>query len=73
MGISDYFKPVDTTTAEEVRRLLASHRPDEYNLIDVRQPKEYERGHLPGARLIPVAELPDRLSELDPKKPTIAY
>ena len=60
-------------TAEEVREFLKNKNPDEYNLVDVRQPKEYERGHLPGARLIPVGELRDRLGELDPDKPTITY
>jgi len=73
MGIADYFKPVDTMTPDEVRAFLDRHKPDVYNLVDVRQPKEYERGHIPGSRLIPVAELPGRLAELDPKKPTIAY
>ena len=59
MSIFDYFKPVSTWA--------------EYNLVDVRTAKEYEGGHLPGARLIPVGELADRLAELDPQKPTIAY
>jgi len=39
----------------------------------VRQPKEYERDHIPGANLIPMAELNGRLNEIDPEKPTIAY
>ncbi len=73
MGILDYFKSVSTLTAEEVRKFLKDKNPGDYNLVDVRQPKEYEGGHIPGARLIPVAELHDRLSELDPEKPTIAY
>jgi rhodanese-related sulfurtransferase len=73
MGIADYFKAVETMTAEEVREFLKDRDPREYNLVDVRQPREYERGHLPGARLIPVAELSERLTELDPMKPTIAY
>ena len=73
MGIADYFKPVSSMTAEEVREFLKNKNPDEYNLVDVRQPKEYERGHLPGARLIPVGELRDRVHELDPGKPTITY
>jgi rhodanese-related sulfurtransferase len=60
-------------TAEEVREFLKNKNPDEYNLVDVRQPKEYERGHLPGARLIPVGELRDHIQELDPDKPTITY
>jgi len=73
MGIVDYFKKVNSMPVEEVREFLKNKNPDEYNLVDVRQPKEYERGHLPGARLIPVGEVADRLIELDPDKPTIVY
>ena len=49
MGIADYFKPVRSMTAEEARAFMKDKNPDDYNLIDVRQPKEYERGHLAGA------------------------
>jgi rhodanese-related sulfurtransferase len=73
MSILDYFKPVSTLTPEKVRQFLKEKNPEEYNLVDVRTPKEYERGHLPGARLIPVGEVANRLSELDPDKPTIVY
>jgi rhodanese-related sulfurtransferase len=73
MGILNYFKPVSTWPAEKVRLFLKEKNPGDYNLIDVRTPKEYEQGHLPGARLIPVGELADRLSELDPQKPTVVY
>ena len=73
MGIADYFKPVMSMSAEEVREFLKHKNPEDYNLVDVRQPKEYERGHLPGARLVPVGELRDHIQELDPDKPTITY
>ena len=73
MGIMDYFKPVQTWPPQKVREFLRDNDPDSYNLVDVRQPEEYEKGHLPGARLIPLGSLPDRLAELDPEKPTIAY
>jgi sulfur-carrier protein adenylyltransferase/sulfurtransferase len=73
MKILDYFRPVDTWTPDEVRRFLKERDQSEYSLVDVRTPKEYEKGHIPGARLIPMAELDARLSELDPKKPTITY
>lgn len=33
-------------------------------VIDVREPDEYVEGHVPGAPLIPLATLPDRLSEV---------
>jgi rhodanese-related sulfurtransferase/rubrerythrin len=73
MGIADYFKPVMSMSAEEVREFLKDKNVDEYNLVDVRQPIEYERGHIPGARLIPVGELSDHIQEFDSDKPTITY
>jgi sulfur-carrier protein adenylyltransferase/sulfurtransferase len=73
MGILNYFKPVSTWPAEKVRQFLKEKNPEDYNLVDVRTAKEYEQGHLPGARLIPVGEVADRLSEIDPKKPTVVY
>jgi rhodanese-related sulfurtransferase len=73
MGLMDYIKPVPTKTADEVREFLDTHDPEEYNLIDVRQPGEYADGHLPGAQLIPSRELLSRVDELDPDKPTITY
>jgi rhodanese-related sulfurtransferase/rubrerythrin len=73
MGIFDYFKPVSTWTAQKVREFIDSKKIDEYNLVDVRQPGEYERGHIPGARLIPVGQISDRVSELNPDKTTIVY
>lgn len=73
MGVLDYFRPVRSWTAEGVREFLDGHSPQEYNLVDVRTPGEYEKEHLPGARLIPLGELENRLGELDPEKVTIAY
>jgi rhodanese-related sulfurtransferase len=47
----------------------------EINLVvlDVRTKVEYESGHLPNAILIPVAELQDRLAELDKDKKILVY
>jgi rhodanese-related sulfurtransferase len=73
MGIMDYFKPVSTWPAEMVRAFLKEKTEDEYNLVDVRTPKEYEEGHLPGAQSIPVGDLSARLLELDSNKPTVVY
>ncbi len=33
-------------------------------VVDVRNPDEYEEGHVPGARLVPLPELPDRQGEI---------
>ena len=73
MSVLDYFKSVSTWSAEKIREFLNQKSQEEYNLVDVRQPEEYKQGHLPGAQLIPVGELPNRLAELDPNKPTIVY
>ncbi len=73
MSLFDYLKPVETMASPDVKRLLDEKGPDGVNLIDVRQPREYESGHLAGAELIPVAELQDRLRDLDKFKPTVAY
>jgi rhodanese-related sulfurtransferase len=73
MSVLDYFKPVSTWSAEKVKEFLQQKNPEDFNLVDVRQFKEYEQGHLPGAQLIPVGELPNRFFELDPTKPTIVY
>ena len=73
MSVLDYFKPVSTWSTEKIREFLNQKSSGEYNLVDVRQPDEYKQGHLPGARLIPLGELPNRFAELDPAKPTIVY
>ncbi|MDY0039805.1 MAG: rhodanese-like domain-containing protein [Desulforhabdus sp.] len=73
MGILDYFRSGSDWSVIKVKEFLNENDPDDYNLVDVRQPKEYESEHLPGAKLIPIKELPDRLDELDPTKPTITY
>lgn len=39
-----------------------------YELLDVRNPHEYEIARIPGARLIPVGELASRLAELDKER-----
>ena len=48
---------------------MAERSQNEFNLIDVRQPKEYESNHIPGYKLIPISELDKRLDEIDPSKP----
>ncbi len=42
-------------------------------LVDVRSPSEWEIVHLPGATLIPLAELPDRVTELTHAREVVVY
>jgi rhodanese-related sulfurtransferase len=64
---------VPTVTAAELRRELEGAEGAGLVLLDVREPAEYARGHLPGARLIPLGQLADRAGELDPAARTVAY
>lgn len=45
----------------------------EVQVVDVRAPDEWRRGHLPGAIHIPLAALPDRFGELDPSIPIVLH
>lgn len=40
-------------------------------VLDVRFEYEYHHHHIPGARLIPLPQLPSHYQELDPAKPTL--
>ena len=64
---------ISMMSSGQARTFLDSHKPDEYVLLDVRQMWEYEDFHIPGARLIPLVELPDRFDEVDKGKPIITY
>ena len=68
-----FFKEVPSISVDEAKRLMKEKDPDEYNLIDVRQPREYELEHIPGAQLIPVAQIDGRAHEIDKGKPIIVY
>jgi len=54
----------ESITADELKRMLSSRSEREYVLFDVRQPEEYEAGHIPGARLLPLPEYENRLEEV---------
>jgi rhodanese-related sulfurtransferase len=42
-------------------------------LIDVREPKEFDAGHILGARNIPSSQLRQRFNEIRPDKPVYLY
>ena len=54
---------VPTINAVELKKMF--DRKKDFVLIDVREPFEYDICHIDQARLIPLGELPARLSELD--------
>ena len=48
-------------------------RGDRFPLIDVREPHEYQICRIPGAKLIPLGELPKRVNELDGAVEIVAH
>lgn len=44
---------------------LATARAAGAKVIDVREPEEFARGHVPGATLIPLDSLPDRIGDIE--------
>ena len=56
-------------TAAELEHQLKQSGKDVY-VLDVRTPPEFQQGHIPGAKLMPLAELGRRLHEI-PKEQTV--
>ncbi|MCI4347942.1 MAG: molybdopterin-synthase adenylyltransferase MoeB [Thermoplasmata archaeon] len=63
-------KPPQMTPEALAARLIAEDPP---MVIDVRNPSEWEIAHLPGATLIPLPELPQRVTELARARELVLY
>lgn len=64
---------VQPMTEPEAKSFMDANPTGSYQLVDVRQPGEYEEYHLPGATLVPLNILTEGGGDLDPEKPTIVY
>jgi len=53
----------------ELNDLLINGNGSRPVVVDVREPWEYQQGHIPGAVLMPLGQLSSRLNELDLEKP----
>lgn len=62
---------VPTINAQDLQRLLKKKKP--VLLLDVRQPEEYETGHIQGATLMPLGSIPDHFDELPKTKKIVVY
>jgi adenylyltransferase/sulfurtransferase len=58
-------------TATELHELLNSGA--DIQLIDVRQPSEHSFARIPGAKLIPLGDILNRMDEIDPNRDTILH
>jgi rhodanese-related sulfurtransferase len=75
--LQDALRQMSTATHEWVGNnrdeLLSKAKSGEVIVIDVRPGDEFDAGHLPFARSMPLEELKTRLAELSKEKPVIAY
>jgi rhodanese-related sulfurtransferase len=60
-------KPYQSVGPQQAAALVA----DRAVLLDVREPAEWRAGHAPGARHIPLGQLPARLAEVPANRPVI--
>ena len=73
MRWKQFLTPVKSMNVDQAREYIHKKPPDELTLLDVRQPNEYEAGHLPGAKLIPLPDILSRIGEIDARKATVVY
>ena len=67
-GVED---SIDTIPADRVKRLLDSGA--KLVLVDLRPAKEFQENRLPGARSMPMAELPKRFEEIPKTGQVVLY
>ena len=73
INIKSLFTPVRSMDSDAVKQYMAEHKEGSYTILDVRQPREYEKDHISGAKLTPLPVLGDEIHQLDPGKPIIVY
>lgn len=62
---------VPEITVEDLKSLMG--KKEEFFLLDVREPDEFEFARIPGAHLIPLGQVPDRLAEIPKDKPVVVH
>jgi sulfur-carrier protein adenylyltransferase/sulfurtransferase len=62
---------LEEITAAELKQLL--DRDENIQVIDVREPSEYQIAKISGAKLIPLAQVVNRMSEIDPARQTVVH
>lgn len=62
---------MEEITATELKQRL--DRGDDLQIIDVREPNEHQVARLENAKLIPLAQVMNRMDEIDPKRETVVH
>jgi rhodanese-related sulfurtransferase len=71
--VENYFTHRDAFEAVDKEELLRMLKDEAVIIIDVRPELEYEQGHIPAARSVPVENLKRRLAELPRDVEVVAY
>jgi rhodanese-related sulfurtransferase len=71
--VENYFTDRDELEAVDKEELLRLLKDEAVIIIDVRPELEYEQGHIPAARSVPVENLKRRLAELPRDMEIVAY
>ena len=58
-------------SVEELKKKLDAK--EKFLLLDVREQDEYDTAKIPGSKLLPLGQLPNRLGELDKKTPIVVH
>lgn len=64
MDLTAHSTGVIDISPDELRAFQQAHPETQYQLVDVRQPEEYQAEHIPGAALLPLGEAEGRVREL---------
>jgi molybdopterin/thiamine biosynthesis adenylyltransferase/rhodanese-related sulfurtransferase len=74
-GIDPHPEQADKDVPEITPTELSARigRGEDFDLIDVREPHEWDIAHIPGARLIPLATLPEALQTLDSARDIVVH
>ncbi|MFH2132520.1 MAG: rhodanese-like domain-containing protein [bacterium] len=67
------FTAIKSISTADAKSYIESTATGSYQLIDVRQPEEFMKQHLPGALLIPLNDLIAEKAVLEKEKPTLVY
>jgi adenylyltransferase/sulfurtransferase len=62
---------MEEITATELKQRLDNG--DDIQIIDVREPHEYEIGQIPDSKLIPLGQVLNRMNEIDPDRETVVH
>ncbi len=73
MRWKQFFTPAKSMNSTEAKQLLQDHELTDVQILDVRQPAEYQAGHIAGAILIPLPQLSDSYGLLAKDEPLLVY